>query len=57
MYFHIPYPLWAFSSALTVFNWDIKEGLSLAHNAESALIRTCTDIVPLYLPDVNNYIL
>lgn len=57
MYFHIPYPLQAFSSAPTVFNWDIKEGLCLTHDAESALIRTCTGTVPLYLPDVNNYIL
>lgn len=57
MYFHIPYPLWAFSSALTVFSWDIKEGLSLTRDAESALIRTSTGTVPSCLPDVNNYTL
>lgn len=54
MYFHIPYPLWAFSSALTVFSWDIKEGLSLTDDTESALIRTCIGTVLLYLRDINS---
>lgn len=57
MYFHIPYPLWVFSSALTVFSWDIKEGLSLTDDTESALIRTCIGTVLLYLRDINSYIL